>query len=69
MVELADPGLDAQAVTDALAERGVHVLAFDHRRIRAIVHLDADDAGIDRAIEAFRTVLERDASDAAGARK
>jgi hypothetical protein len=45
------------------------VLAFDHRRIRAIVHLDADDAGIDRAIEAFRTVLERDASDAAGARK
>jgi threonine aldolase len=45
----SDPG----AVLGALAERGVRMVPFGARRLRAIVHLDVDDAGIARATAAF----------------
>ena len=57
MIRLEDPALDAEALAAAAETRGVRVLAFDPRRLRAIVHLDVDDAGIDRAIEGLRAVL------------
>jgi threonine aldolase len=44
-------------VVKALAERGVRMSAYGPRRVRAIAHLDVDDAGIERAIEAFTAVL------------
>jgi hypothetical protein len=37
----------------------VRLLAFGARRLRAITHLDVDDAGVTRAVEGFREVVER----------
>jgi threonine aldolase len=43
----------------ALAEEGVGVHALDPNRIRAVTNLDVDDAGIDRAVEAWARVSGR----------
>ena len=40
-----------------LAEAGVEVTPVGPQRLRAVTHLDVDRAGIDRALDAFRTVL------------
>jgi threonine aldolase len=49
---------DAKSIVARLAEHGVRMSAYGPRRVRAIAHLDVDDAGIEHAVEAFRTVLE-----------
>lgn len=56
-VDLSDPAPDAKTVVARLGERGVRMSAYGPRRVRAIAHLDVDDAGIERAIGAFREVL------------
>ena len=56
-VDLETGTLDARAVVKGLAARGVRMSAYGPRRVRAIAHLDVDDAGIERAIEAFAAVL------------
>ncbi|MBD3162329.1 MAG: aminotransferase class I/II-fold pyridoxal phosphate-dependent enzyme [Candidatus Eisenbacteria bacterium] len=38
---------------EKLATEGVRVVPFGERAIRAVLHLDVDDAGLKRAIEAF----------------
>jgi threonine aldolase len=50
---LEHPALDPAALLAALERRGVRMVSFGTRRLRAIVHLDVDDAGITRAITAF----------------
>jgi threonine aldolase len=54
MIELADPAHDREALLRGLHARGVWMGGSGRRRIRAITHLDADDAGIERAIVAFQ---------------
>ena len=56
-VDLDPSAPDARAVVKALAERGVRMSAYGPRRVRAIAHLDVDDTGIERAIEAFVETL------------
>jgi len=56
-VDLDHDAPDARAVVKGLAEHGVRMSAYGPRRVRAIAHLDVDDAGIERAIEAFTAVL------------
>jgi threonine aldolase len=53
LVEIEDPELTVPALLEALERRGVKMVAFGPRRIRAVTHLDVDDAGIERAIAAF----------------
>jgi len=53
---LAAP-LEVPAVLSALERRGVRMVGFGTGRIRAICHLDVDDAGIARAIAAWREVV------------
>ncbi len=65
LVDLEDPGLERDAVHAALEAQGVRTIGFGPRRLRAITHLDVDDAGIARAIEVFRSVI----AGAAGARR
>lgn len=48
---------DAYAVCGRLWERGVQVAPLGPERLRAVTHLDVDDAGIERALTAFRQVL------------
>jgi threonine aldolase len=42
---------DAPAFCARAAQRGVHVGPMGPTRVRAVTHLDVDDAGIDRAVE------------------
>jgi len=48
---------DAPAFCDALAREDVLVIPLDARRVRAVTHLDVDDAGIERALEAAAAAL------------
>lgn len=54
MIELHDPALDREALLAALHARGVWMGPSGPRRIRALTHLDVDDAGISRAVAGFR---------------
>ena len=56
MIELDDPTLVRESVLQALHARGVWMGPSGARRIRALTHLDVDDAGIARAIDAFQAV-------------
>lgn len=58
IAELAAP-LEPPAVLAALESRGVRMVGFGAGRIRAICHLDVDDAGVARAIAAFAEVVRR----------
>ena len=57
MLDVEPPGLDAAEVVRRVAEHGVRLIAFTPRRVRAVTHLDVDDQGIDRAIEALRKAM------------
>jgi threonine aldolase len=50
---------DAAAFCGTLAHADVTMGALDARRVRAVTHLDVDDAGIDRALEAAAAALGR----------
>ena len=54
MIELADPALGREALLRGLHARGVWMGGSGPRRIRAITHLDVDDAGVANAIAAFQ---------------
>jgi threonine aldolase len=53
LVDLELPDLEPRALIAALRARGVLVDAPSRRRLRAVTHLDVDDAGIARALAAF----------------
>jgi len=57
MFDITRPGVSASAVLAQLAERGVLMTEFTPTRIRAVTHLDVDDAGISRAAEALAAVM------------
>lgn len=56
MLDLHDERLDPGAIVAGLAERGVWMTQFGPRRLRAVTHMDVDDAGIERAGDAFEAV-------------
>jgi len=58
MLDLTGEGATAERVLASLAESGVLMVPFGPRRIRAVTHLDVDDQGIERALEALSRVLE-----------
>jgi threonine aldolase len=49
---------DAPAFADALAQRDVAMSHFGPTTMRAVTHLDVDDAGIDRALDAAAAALQ-----------
>ena len=57
VIATLDPGIEPDRVVAALGRRGVRMTTFGTGRVRAICHLDVDDAGIERAIVAWREVL------------
>ena len=57
LLTLEHPSLDRDEVLRELATRGVRLIAFGPRRLRAITHLDLDDAAIERAIEALHATI------------
>ncbi|HEX8318487.1 GntG family PLP-dependent aldolase [Longimicrobium sp.] len=57
MIDLREPRLDPTALLAALERRGVRMVQFGPRRLRAVTHLDVDDAGIEHASSAFSDVV------------
>jgi threonine aldolase len=57
MLDLEDEALAVDAVLRGLEERGVRMVQFGPRRIRAVTHLDVDDAAIQRAIAGFHEAV------------
>ena len=57
MLDLTDPSITAAHVLRNLDDRGVRMTPFGPRRLRAITHMDVDDAGIDRAAAALEEIL------------
>ena len=57
MIELDEPRLGREPLLQALHARGIWMGPSGAGRIRAITHLDVDDAGIARAIEAFQSAV------------
>jgi threonine aldolase len=53
LADLEEPALGVEGLVSALAACGVRLLPFGTRRLRAIPHLDVDDEGIERAIDAM----------------
>jgi threonine aldolase len=53
MIDLREPRLDPAALLAALDRRAVRMVQFGPRRLRAVTHLDVDDAGIQQACGAF----------------
>jgi threonine aldolase len=49
LIQVEDPARDALSVVAALAERGIRVVPFGPRTVRAVTHLDIDDDAIERA--------------------
>ncbi len=57
MVDVAGTGRGADELLQALADRGVLLVPFGAGRIRAVLHLEVDDQGVEAAIEAFEAEL------------
>jgi threonine aldolase len=55
--DVAGTGRDANAFVEGLATRGVLLVEVGPCVIRAVTHLDVDDAGIERTVEALREVV------------
>jgi len=52
-IDVAATGIPASGFVDSLAERGIHLTAVSPTVLRAVTHLDVDDAGINRALSVF----------------
>jgi threonine aldolase len=48
---------DEMAVVTSARAQGVLLSPFGARRVRAVTHMDVDDAGIGRAVEVVRGVV------------
>ncbi len=59
MVDLADDAFTAPALAASLEEEGVLLHALGPRRLRAVTHLELDDADIERALKAFEGAVAR----------
>ncbi len=57
LIQVEDPAWDARSLVDALAGRGIRMVPFGPRTVRAVTHLDLDDAAIERAGDALRSVV------------
>ena len=57
MIHLERDDLHEDSVAQELEARGVRVLPAGPQRLRAVTHLDIDDAGIERCLEALAEVV------------
>lgn len=57
MLDLLNPEVTVESVLASLATAGVLMAPFGPRRIRAVTHLDVDDEGISRALEALSATM------------
>jgi threonine aldolase len=53
MLDVEAPGVTAEVILAFLAERGVLMVPFGPKRIRAVTHMDVDDEGVSLALGAL----------------
>lgn len=58
MLDFPDQTVSLDEVLAALAAAGVLMVRFGPRRLRAVTHLDVDDAGISRALEVLAEAMK-----------
>jgi threonine aldolase len=61
MIDVERDDLSPPAIVDSLEARGVWLMATGPHRLRAVTHLDVDDAGIERACAAFKALADGEA--------
>ncbi|MEP7028515.1 MAG: GntG family PLP-dependent aldolase [Candidatus Eisenbacteria bacterium] len=49
MIDITDPTLPAEVAVQRMRQQGVWISAYGPQRVRAVTHLDVDDAAIERA--------------------
>ncbi len=49
MIDITDPTLTGEAAAARMKEQGLWISAYGPKRVRAVTHLDVDDAAIERA--------------------
>jgi threonine aldolase len=59
MLDILRPGVTAEMLLNVLAEEGVLMVPFGPTRIRAVTHMQVDEEGIRRALEALAAALGR----------
>lgn len=59
MLDIEAPSVDAGDLLAALASEGVLMVPFGPTRIRAVTHLDVDDEGVARAVQALGDGMAR----------
>jgi len=59
MLDFLESRMTVVEILEGLAQEGVLMVPFGPRRVRAVTHLDVDDEGIERALEALEGVLAR----------
>jgi threonine aldolase len=57
MLNIQAPGVTAEVILAFLAERGVLMVPFGPKKIRAVTHMDVDDDGIQRALGALALAM------------
>ncbi|MDX1673317.1 MAG: GntG family PLP-dependent aldolase [Longimicrobiales bacterium] len=57
MLSLLRDDLDAATIVAGLADRGVRLSMFSSTRLRAVTHLDVDDAGVRTAMEMLAEIV------------
>ncbi|HEX6134914.1 MAG TPA: GntG family PLP-dependent aldolase [Longimicrobiales bacterium] len=57
MFDITRPRVSASKVVSQLRGMGVLLTEFTASRVRAVTHLDVDDAGVERAVEGLRRVF------------
>jgi threonine aldolase len=60
MMDVEGTGLTPPEILAQLARRGVGMVPFGPTRIRAVLHLEVDDEGVEMALEALGDVLRRE---------
>ncbi|MGW8265103.1 MAG: hypothetical protein ACWGSQ_01980, partial [Longimicrobiales bacterium] len=57
MLDIEAPGVTAEVILAFLAERGVLMVPFGPKRIRAVTHMDVNDEGIREALAALALAM------------
>jgi threonine aldolase len=58
MLDFSDPAVSVDGVLADLVSAGVLMVRFGPRRVRAVTHLDVDDAGITKALESLAETIK-----------
>ena len=59
MIDILGDKITPESVLEFLSGEGILMVGFGPRRLRAVTHLDVDDAGVAGALEALRKAVDR----------